>query len=198
MRPAGRQAIRVGTDQKEPTAGVPSRISVQAAKLPQQFPQAEQRRVADGSGEAGQTARTRGSSGFGFDRGGHRTFATGDQRIFPEGMNLVAFQFRMFASGGEADGFSLLVDFVSDLVPLFGSVAEQLPHHADHVLIRVLIVVPEHHVVAGLPFGLLVRLFFGRGLCSRFWRGDGRLALHGNGFVWAAGVGCARASQGSR
>ena len=78
-----------------------------------------------------------------------------DQRILAEGVDLVALQLGVLAGGGEHDRPAAGVDFLGDLKALFHRVAEQLLHHGDHVLERVVVVVPEDDVVARLPLGLL-------------------------------------------
>jgi hypothetical protein len=67
-------------------------------------------------------------------------------------MNLVPFEFGMFPSGGETDGASTRVYGGSDLETLFNRMTKQIPHHLDHVLVCVVIVVPEYHMVTWLPF----------------------------------------------
>ena len=107
----------------------------------------------------------------------HRPLAAGDHGILAEGVDLVAFQFGVLPGGGQADRAALLVHGLGDQEPLLGRVPEQLLHHADDVVVRVVVVVPEHHVVAGLTLGF--RLAFGarpgRGFDLRL--GDGSITL---------------------
>jgi hypothetical protein len=62
-------------------------------------------------------------------------------------------------------------------------VAEQLPEHEDHVLVGVIVVVPEDDVVSRLPAGAIGGgcVLLGRGSCLLDGDGSRWLGLGGGG-----------------
>ena len=104
------------------------------------------------------------------NRGFHGTLATLDMLIFAESVNLITLEFRVFLRGGQADGFALRIDFASNHEAAVDGVSEQLPHHADHVVVRVIIIIPQYHVVPRLllrfPIFLAGRSDYGFGNVS--------------------------------
>src|SRR5690606_21177467 len=98
--------------------------------------------------------------------------------IGAESANLLHLQLGMFARGGQANGAACAIDAASDLEAGFERMAEELLHHDHHVLIRVIVVVPEDDMVARLPLG-----FFLGGLALFF---DGTLVdVGGRGFEYS-------------
>ena len=73
--------------------------------------------------------------------------------IFPEGVNLIPFELSVLASGGEADCSAAGIDFHGNLDAAFKRVPEELPHHLDHIVVSVIVVIPKNNVVGRLPFG---------------------------------------------
>jgi len=117
---------------------------------------------------------------FGFDGRPHRTFAAFDQGVAAEGMDLIAFQFGVFLGCRQADGAARVIDLGGDLHPALQRVTEQLPHHTDHVIVGMIVVIPQDHVEARLAFrfGRLL-LWFLHGSCRWRRRVVGRrLRLH--------------------
>ena len=102
---------------------------------------------------------------FRLNRGGHGSLATGDQKVLAKRVDLLDFQFRMFARSGQADTSTIRINFVGDFEALIERMAKQLPHHQDDVFVRMVIVVPQNDVVSGLSLGPLI--FFG------LWSNDG-------------------------
>ena len=83
---------------------------------------------------------------FRFDRGRHRPLAASDQTVAAKGMNLVSLQFRVFHGGCQADCLALAINLGGQFVALVHRVPEQGPHHLDHVLVGVILVIPENDV----------------------------------------------------
>ncbi len=65
-------------------------------------------------------------------------------------MDLVALQFRVLLRRREHDHPALVIHLLGEAKPCLGGMAEELPEHGDHVLVGVIVVIPEHDVVAGL------------------------------------------------
>lgn len=83
-------------------------------------------------------------------------------------MDLLLFQFSMFASRHQADDSASLVDRVCHLVALFERKTEHGPQHVDYVLVGMIVIVPQNYLILGLstraspPLILLGRTgFFG-------------------------------------
>ena len=70
-------------------------------------------------------------------------------------MNLISLQFGVFQSRCRADYATRGVHFTSRLEGLFHTEAEQLLHHADHIVAGVIVVVPQDDVVWRLAAGFL-------------------------------------------
>ena len=62
-------------------------------------------------------------------------------------------RFGVLERGGQADGLALRIDLFGDLKALFPRMAEQLLHHFDDIVIRMVVVVPQDDVVTRLPAG---------------------------------------------
>src|SRR5207237_713681 len=71
----------------------------------------------------------------GLDDGGHGPSAPLDQFILAVSQDLVALEFGALLVGGEADGATILVHGLGDLLGPLGGVREEFLHHADDVLV---------------------------------------------------------------
>ena len=96
---------------------------------------------------------------LGLDRRRHRSLAPANQRVLSVGVNLVSLQFRMLTCRGQADRSPARIDLLGNLEASLGRVAEQLLHHANHVFVRMVIVIPKDDVISRLLFRLLPFLF---------------------------------------
>src|SRR5690606_2589376 len=94
------------------------------------------------------------------DRCAHRTFARDDANVFSVGVNLIAFQFRVFARGRKHDRLAAVGDLVGKLVSLFHGIAEEVMQHEYYKLIRMVVVVPEDDMIRRLPLWLPLGLCF--------------------------------------
>ena len=93
-------------------------------------------------------------------------------------MDLVPLELGMLAGGREHHHAALRVDLPGHLEASREGVCEEFSEHRDDVLVGVVVVVPEHHVVAGLALGLWGRL-----------RSGGRSSLLGDGLSNGTGGG---------
>ena len=118
-----------------------------------------------------------------FDRRGHRAFRAGDETIGAEGVDLVPLQLGVLHGGREHDDSALVVDLLGELPAPLRRMPEELAEHDDHVLVGVIVVVPENDVIPRLPTGPVVGgfLLFGGG--GGLLDGDGgrRVGLGGGG-----------------
>ena len=96
-------------------------------------------------------------------------------------MNLVPFQFGVFTGGRQADDAARRIDFFGDLEGFLIGMPEQFLHHADHVIVGVLVVVPKDDVVARLLPRFLVLLLpqFHACVFDRFRNGGAALLIGG-------------------
>ncbi len=94
-------------------------------------------------------------------------------------MNLVSLQFGMLEGRREHDHAPLVIDLLGELPAPLRRMPKELAEHDDHVLVGVIVVVPEDDVVSRLPSGPVVGGFLlvsgGGGLLDG--DGGGRLGL---------------------
>ena len=83
-------------------------------------------------------------------------------------MNLVTFKFCVLFGGCEANAAPSRIDDFGQLKALAERVPKELPHHQDHVFVGMVIVIPKHDMVTGLPLPLFVFLLFRGGDLGRF------------------------------
>ena len=103
--------------------------------------------------------RTRGYLGrLWLDAGCHRSLGAGQEAVSPKGVDLVSLEFGMFKRGREHGHAALGVDIFRHPDAGLDRVAEERAEHDHHVLIGVIVVVPEHHVIPRLPLGAAGRL----------------------------------------
>ncbi len=95
---------------------------------------------------------------FRLDRRRHRTGAAGDEIVPAERVNLIALQFRMFQRRGQTDGAPARIDFLRDLEPFSTGCPNTVRIMSIDVIVRMIIVVPQNHLVPRLTLGL--------GLCA--------------------------------
>ena len=62
----------------------------------------------------------------------------------------------MFHGGRQHDHPPLVVDLLGEFPAPLRRVSEKLAEHENHILVSVVVVVPENDVVAGLPTGAVV------------------------------------------
>src|SRR5262249_12312214 len=89
----------------------------------------------------------------------HRAFTALDERVWPESMDLVAFQLGVLFGGREQDDAPGLVNLLGHLEALFHRIAEKLLEHHHHVLVAMIVVVEQDDVISRLALGLLLFLF---------------------------------------
>lgn len=63
---------------------------------------------------------------------------------------MVTFQFRVFERRRQADDFAVGIDFLGELAALFRGKPEQLFEHADHIVVGVIVVIPQDDIVPRL------------------------------------------------
>ena len=118
--------------------------------------------------------------GLGLDRRRHRSLGAGQQPISAEGVDLIPLELRVLLRRRQHDHPALGIDLLRQCVAFLRRMAEQLLQHRDHVLIGMVIVIPENHVVPRLFLGTGFGL---RGLPGRDGGGGRSLldGLHGGG-----------------
>ena len=80
----------------------------------------------------------------------HRAPRPGDELVGTKGMNLVSLEFSVLLSRGQHHNPALEINLLRQQVARFGRMTKELPEHADHILIRVIVVVPENDMVTRL------------------------------------------------
>ena len=105
------------------------------------------------------------------DRCQHGAFAVADELVGTVGENLVAFQFGQFEVRRVNNGTALQVDRHGDFFALLLRMAEQVAHHENDVLKRVIVIVPQHNVIRRQVFRLALVATFS--LAFRFFNGYG-------------------------
>ena len=98
---------------------------------------------------------------FRLDRAAHRAFAAGDEPIAAEGVDLVAFEFRMFHRGRQTNGTARSIDFPRQFIALFRRMTEEILHHPNDIVVRMIVIIPQDDVVPGLLLGPLVATSLG-------------------------------------
>ncbi len=71
-------------------------------------------------------------------------------------MNLIAFEFSVFSSRGEANRLAVGIDDFGDFESFAKRMSKKLSHHQHNVLVRMIIVVPQDNIVSRLLFRPLV------------------------------------------
>ena len=98
-------------------------------------------------------------------------------------MDLVPLQLGVLHGRREHDDAPLVVNLLGELPAPLRRMPEELAEHDDHVLVGVIVVVPENDVVPRLPAGPVVGgfLFFGGGGAPLDGDGGRRVGLGGGG-----------------
>src|SRR5205085_1864051 len=112
-----------------------------------------------------------------------RALAAGVSFFAAEGVDLIALQLGVLHGGCEYDGPAFAVDGHGNFVARWLGMTEELPHHPDHVLERVVVVVPENHVIPRLRLGWVV---LGPRAGVDFRRRYGNVIVLGHGLVGKA------------
>lgn len=99
-------------------------------------------------------------------------------------MDLVAFEFGVLLGRGQTDRFPVSVYHFGDLKALLQWMSKQLLHHQHHILVGVIIVVPQDYVVARLLFVFMLLVGRRFALHNRFRNCDRILVRHENQKLW--------------